>query len=176
MRLRIPALAATFAALAPLPAAAQATRNVAVMASRLEIPTELGPAGSLYMNCLLSSKGIQMSGVPANLPKVEKGADCSGVRVQAAELGDALLKRHGVKSARERRERVEAMLASVEAFVESAGTPPDAASGEDTITMTDAIRAPAAMGPAVDKYMNCLSNAFVAAKPAADRIGVLANA
>jgi hypothetical protein len=100
-----------------------------VPTGRFEIPDELVPAIVPYMQCLNASAGIPMyrgnrEALIPPPPGITKGSDCSAMRKQAAERGDALLKAYGHRDAAERRTLVERTLSQADAFVPRAHVPP----------------------------------------------------
>jgi hypothetical protein len=101
-----------------------------VMTSRFEIPDELVPAVVPYMQCLNASAGIPVyrgnrEALIPPPPGIARGSDCSGMRKQALERGDALLKAAGHRDAAERRALVERTLRQADDFVPKAQVQPE---------------------------------------------------
>jgi hypothetical protein len=92
----------------------------AVPLGTLDIPDEIAPAIVPYMQCLYSSRGIQMRrGAEVLAPAVPEGTDCSSRRQEAARNADRTLRNQGRGTRAERATYVEAVLASVDRFVSS---------------------------------------------------------
>jgi hypothetical protein len=85
----------------------------------LHIPDEVAPAVEPYLQCRLQSLGATVKGKDGKTaePLVEKGGDCSALRVKAATDADAMLVKAG-KGEADRTAMVQETLKSIDDFAE----------------------------------------------------------
>ena len=91
----------------------------AVPLGSVNIPDEIAPAVAPYLQCLISSNGVEIrspDGTPQP-PAVPAGTDCTSRRVEAAQRADRMLRNQGRGTRAERTAYVEAVLANVDRFV-----------------------------------------------------------
>jgi hypothetical protein len=91
--------------------------------SRFEIPDELVPAIVPYLMCLNASAGIPVyadsnrKAVVPPPPGISKGSDCGGMRKEAADKADELLKARGHPDAAERKAFIGRALEQADNFL-----------------------------------------------------------